>query len=105
MVVYSQVLLACVAVLLFPGQAAQPLFAVLVMAVYAVGTIKLQPYLLNSDDIAASFANVGLWLTSLYSLLSQTNVRKDRTAAVHGVSNIPLHAPVQRRLHHHECRP
>ena len=72
MVVYSQVLLACVAVLLFPGQAAQPLFAVLVMAVYAVGTIKLQPYLLNSDDIAASFANVGLWLTSLYSTVFQT---------------------------------
>jgi hypothetical protein len=69
----KKVLLACVAVLFFPGRSSQPFFALLVITAYVVGTIKAQPYLLHNDDVSASFANVGLWLTVLYSLLSQTN--------------------------------
>ena len=76
---FCQVLLACVGVLFFPGQNAQPVFALLVTSVYAMMTIKVNPYLLDSNDFSASFTNIGLWITAFYSLLSKTEVNNNMT--------------------------
>ncbi len=72
----KKVLIACIGVLFLPGEAAQPVFVLLITSesVYTLMTIKLQPYLADSNDFAASFTNVGLWITSFYALLSQTEV-------------------------------
>ncbi len=70
----KKVFIACFGVLFFPDAAAQPVFVLLVTSVYTLMTVKLQPYLADSNDFAASFTNVGLWITSFYALLSQTEV-------------------------------
>ncbi len=43
-------------------------------SIYTVLTTWAQPYLQDSDDTASLLANVGLWLTSFYLLLSKSKV-------------------------------
>lgn len=72
--IIKKVLVACVAVVILPGSPAQSVFALFVTSIYTVLTTWAQPYLQDSDDTASLLANVGLWLTSFYLLLSKSKV-------------------------------
>ncbi len=70
----SRVLLASTALLFMPGTSAQSVFALLVVTVFAVLTLKLQPYINSDDDMAATTAGWSLWLALFYALLFRAKV-------------------------------
>ena len=73
-----RVLLASTGLLFMPGTPSQAVFALLVVTFFAVLTLKMQPYINDDDDTAATTAGWSLWLALFYALLSRANVLQGR---------------------------
>ncbi len=80
--VLHRVLLASTALLYMPETTSQAVFALVVVTLFAVLTLKMQPYIHNDDDLAATSAGWSLWLGLFYALLSRANIMNGQALVV-----------------------
>jgi hypothetical protein len=67
--------LSCIGLLFLPETPSQVVFAFLVVSIYGVATLKLQPYVLDTDGTGAALSSASLWFMLLYGLISRMDVQ------------------------------
>ncbi len=69
-------------------------FALLVCSAYLLGTIKLEPFVQDSDDRTAMYANFGLWYVRIHLTLITPSIPTSGVSIQKGTPPTCIDVPV-----------